>query len=292
MPPLRALLVGVSYSGTDYNLAGCIPDIERLESFLQKRGVRPIRVLRDDRYNPGDDDYPSRTNVLAALAELLRQDSDVYVHFSGHGFYMGSSSTITSKGYSIAEETKQCILTRAARTPTLKDIGVTNTICDAQVQQLLNLLDRRRSAFITIDACSAGEMFDLPYNIQVRQPTGRARADVAEYIMRENRASACKHPNVAVLTAVREHKFAWDAKSNGKTYGLFTKVFVDALEAAAAESPGRGAALTYYDILYIIDRHLQNRENKQDPQLSVSSKTMAATQVILLAPTSAGVQAS
>jgi hypothetical protein len=274
-----ALLIGVSYNNTPYFLEGCIPDVERLSGYLRASGVTDITILRDDVHGVGDVLYPSRTNVLKAFANVLRKakaSDSVYVHFSGHGFYVENAGSLAGGGHAISDETHECLLMHSNSTPSIGSIGATNTICEGQMTQMFTFLPPGVPLLMTVDACAAGAMFDLPFNMQVK--AGSANGE-AHFSMRPSggKNSAGKQANIIIFTAVRENKYSWDVKVDGKTYGIFTKTFIDLLEASRAQKK----YMSCIDMLWNLDKHLRIRKNAQDPQLSLVSRDDANNYIFI-----------
>ena len=86
----HTLSVGINYYGTSGELAGCINDVHKMQSFLLQRGWQStpncMRVLTDDARQPQL--QPTRANMIAAMRWLVAgaAPGDVlFFHFSGHG---------------------------------------------------------------------------------------------------------------------------------------------------------------------------------------------------------------
>lgn len=68
----KSLLIGINYTGSQYELHGCHQDVENVAEFLSYRGYsddpRSQVILRDDMQGPY---YPSGPNVLVKSPDLL-----------------------------------------------------------------------------------------------------------------------------------------------------------------------------------------------------------------------------
>ncbi|EFR03731.1 metacaspase-1 [Nannizzia gypsea CBS 118893] len=85
----RALLVGINYFGQGRPLKGCINDVARMSTFLNRRyGYRreDMVILTDDQANPMS--HPTKANMIRAMHWLVsgaKPNDSLFFHFSGHG---------------------------------------------------------------------------------------------------------------------------------------------------------------------------------------------------------------
>ncbi|POG79593.1 caspase domain-containing protein [Rhizophagus irregularis DAOM 181602=DAOM 197198] len=85
----RALLIGINYFGTPFELKGCINDVANVKSFLiELYNFREadMVILTDDQSDPKK--IPNRENILSAMRWLVhdaRPNDSFFFHFSGHG---------------------------------------------------------------------------------------------------------------------------------------------------------------------------------------------------------------
>jgi metacaspase-1 len=93
MPRRKALLIGINYYGTKYQLKGCINDAFNLREYLvQDRGYSPeprdMVMLTDAPENKGTPFEPTLANMMAAFHWLVtgnRPGDSVFLSYSGHG---------------------------------------------------------------------------------------------------------------------------------------------------------------------------------------------------------------
>jgi hypothetical protein len=97
MPQKKALIIGISYAGTEHALNGCINDAMNVRDFLvNERGFPPpgegdMTILTDDPENEGTELYPTHDNILAAFKWLSsdNESGDVlWLSYSGHGGWL------------------------------------------------------------------------------------------------------------------------------------------------------------------------------------------------------------
>jgi len=78
----RALLVGINYTGTPYQLYGCINDINNMHSYLQRVRKYDSFIIMTDASRI----KPTRLNILAGFRALLqgaKSGDELWFHFSG-----------------------------------------------------------------------------------------------------------------------------------------------------------------------------------------------------------------
>jgi hypothetical protein len=69
MPRRKALLIGINYFGTKYQLNGCINDAMNIREYLVERGFSPnhhdMVIMTDAAKNIGTPFEPTRANMMA-----------------------------------------------------------------------------------------------------------------------------------------------------------------------------------------------------------------------------------
>ncbi|KAJ9136854.1 Metacaspase [Pleurostoma richardsiae] len=89
----KALIIGINYFGSEYQLNGCINDAENVREFLvNDRGFSPnpndTVVMTDAPENQGTPLWPSGANMMAAFKWLTSYNEPgdiVWLSYSGHG---------------------------------------------------------------------------------------------------------------------------------------------------------------------------------------------------------------
>ncbi|CAA6664390.1 unnamed protein product [Spirodela intermedia] len=150
----EALLVGVAYRSTRYELRGSITDVNSMKFLLQTKFGFPaqsILVLSEDE---GDRSrIPTRENMVAAMRWLVhgcRPGDSLVFHFSGHGSQKFDTSMDEVDGY---DETL-CPL----------DYEISGMISDDEVNEMIvRPLPRGVKLHAVVDACHSGSSLDLPY---------------------------------------------------------------------------------------------------------------------------------
>uniref|UniRef100_A0ACD5XG91 Uncharacterized protein n=1 Tax=Avena sativa TaxID=4498 RepID=A0ACD5XG91_AVESA len=154
----RALLVGISYSYTKYELKGTVNDVTCMSYLLRQRFGFPsdcILVLTQEDKDPNR--IPTKDNLRLAMRWLVEGctsgDSLVF-HFSGHGMQKLDNNGDEMDGYDEAI----CPLD-------FEDRGV---ILDDEINEtIVRPLGQGVKLHAIVDTCHSGTILDLPYLCRV-----------------------------------------------------------------------------------------------------------------------------
>jgi hypothetical protein len=144
----RALLIGINYVNTPYDLYGCINDALNVQSQLQKYfpKCKDYRLITDQTATK-----PTKANILAAISWLvsdLKPGQNVYFHFSGHG---GRVRDINGDEVSGMDS---CIYPVSN--------GRLETITDDELRAALAMrIPAGCKCMVTLDCCHSGTAVDL-----------------------------------------------------------------------------------------------------------------------------------
>lgn len=151
----KALLIGINYFGTSYELKGCINDVHSIKNFLMETYGFPsegIVMMTDNQIN-NPERMPTRQNILDAmnwLADGARPNDSLFFHFSGHGSQVPDQDGDEADGYD--ETICPC------------DFTMEGMIVDDEMNRILVRplpAGCRLTAFF--DCCHSGTALDLPY---------------------------------------------------------------------------------------------------------------------------------
>jgi hypothetical protein len=168
--PIYALLIGAEFyfpnlteQGTMFrSLQGCVRDITRVEKELltERLQVPPERILKLRASNTGakeppepPGEWPTYENITAKFQELIKMaepQSQVYIHYSGHG---GRATTIWKdlKGQQGIDETLVPI--------NIEDVAVSRYMRDLELARLLRaMVDKELIVTLVLDSCHSGGM--------------------------------------------------------------------------------------------------------------------------------------
>jgi hypothetical protein len=145
----RALLVGINYIGTAYQLNGCINDINNIGSYLQRvRKYNSFIIMTDNSRIK-----PTRSNILTGFRALLQgavSGDELWFHFSGHGTLMRDANRDEESG------NDSCICPI--------DVARAGSISDDIIRSnLAALVPKGVRLYMVLDACHSGTGCDLRY---------------------------------------------------------------------------------------------------------------------------------
>lgn len=214
IPPQNyfVLLVGILYTGTVNELAGCVNDNEAMIKYFKWLGVPETNIVRlsDDTPIP-----PSRANITSALYKLMLEsppNSKIFFCYSGHGGEIVDSTGTESSGR-----------TQVIFPLNFEKDGV---ITDDEFFRMYNSTLSSRptvSLFCWVDACHSGTWTDAPYQYT---PNPGLTGVVASYGSSKRESKA----NVTGLAAALDSQTAADDQSPGeKPHGAGTDAFIKAL---------------------------------------------------------------
>ena len=145
----KALLVGITYTGTPYRLFGCINDVVNMGSYLQKvRKYNSFIIMTDTTTIK-----PTRSNILAGFRALLqgaKSGDELWFHFSGHGSLVNDASRDEESG----QDSCICPI----------DVARAGFISDDVIRSnLAALVPKGVRLYMVLDACHSGTGCDLRY---------------------------------------------------------------------------------------------------------------------------------
>lgn len=193
MPQKNALLIGINYKNTNYELFGCINDCIDIREKLLEKGYN-VNMVHDD-----SEIKPKKSNIIDEVRRLLENSSyrdSLFIYYSGHGSYI--------KDYSNDEVDKK------------DEVIVTldnKYIVDDEFNNLLHkYMKKYVSLNIVMDCCHSGSQFDLRFNYNPK--------------LRVNRR--CKHidGNVILISGCRDKEVSYESYINNKNSGALTSTLL------------------------------------------------------------------
>lgn len=147
----KALLVGINYTGTEFELAGCHHDVWTQKKYLLSQGFHEdnILCLVDDESHQ----QPTGQNIIQAMRWLVegsQQDSSLFMHFSGHGVQ------VTDTNRDEADGKDECIAP--------VDMDKNGVISDDRLlKELVMPLASEAHLTLFFDCCHSATIIDLPW---------------------------------------------------------------------------------------------------------------------------------
>jgi len=157
----KGLLVGLNYTGTSNQLAGCINDTENLKKFLVDKNFFKESELTFMNDKLTGDLYPNKANIMKQLNNLVsfannNKTSNVSLFFaySGHGAY------IADKNGDEADKRDEVICPL--------DFQSAGFIIDDDIRKLfIDKLPSNVKIVMLFDSCFSGTVCDLKYSYKV-----------------------------------------------------------------------------------------------------------------------------
>jgi hypothetical protein len=247
-PKKNALLVGVNYNGTAYQLQGCINDVVNMQSFLVAKYKYNNTTLITDNTTI----KPTRVNILNAFAKLLNdaQSGDtLFFHYSGHGTQTYDYNRDELTGY---------------------DEAIVSSDLKLIVDDELNVIIRTYLKagvilYAIFDSCHSGTVLDLKYNYLDTTNGLKTTVNTKEY---ETLA------NVIMFSGCTDAQTSADAYINKKFCGAMTYSLLNALSTNINPS--------LQSLLQNMRAYLKNNGYTQVPQLACGNVT--AIDKVLFSP--------
>ncbi len=232
----KALLIGINYINTPYELSGCINDTDKINTLLTNHGFTSINLLTDLTTNK-----PTKLNILNELKNILINSSTgdiLFFYFSGHGSYTYDMSN---------DETDR-------RDEMIISCDLQGVL-DDEIKAILTTYMKKDVTLIGLfDSCHSGTMFDLKY----------CYLDSNNYdkYSENDKVSEC-NGNVIMISGCMDSQTSAESLIDNKIQGAMTWSFIEAIN----KTPN----LSWRELLKNMRTSLKNSSFTQIPQLSTDS---------------------
>lgn len=240
---VRALLVGINYVGSPYELYGCVNDAINVQRQLQTyfSGVS-YRALTDMTVAK-----PSRKNILDGLAWLvadLKPGQNVVFHYSGHG------GRVRDRNGDEVSGMDSCIYPWNG--------SVMETITDDEIRAALAVkIPAGCKCFVVLDSCHSGTAVDLRCLWQTPKAGSITYTEDARY--------AKTAGSVLFLSGCRDTEYAMDTVAiDDRPCGAMTMALLDTWKRY-------GAAIKLKYVLWDIRQFLKSNGYSQVPQMTTGA---------------------
>jgi metacaspase-1 len=231
-----ALLVGINYIGTPYELSGCINDANKMKEVLTNYGFNSFKILTDE-----SEIKPTKESILNEFKTMLinAASGDVLLfYFSGHGSYTYDANKDETDGKD--------------------EMIISSDLCavfDDELKQILSLYMKDNvTVFGLFDSCHSGTMFDLKYNY--------LDSNNYDKYTENDKVSECKG-NVIMISGCMDSQTSLECVINDKVQGAMTWSFVETIN----KTPN----ITWRELLRSMRDLLRSNACSQIPQLSTDS---------------------
>lgn len=232
----KALLVGINYLNTSYELSGCIDDTNRMKDLLSSHGFNNFKILTDL-----TDVKPTKSNILNELKNLIlnAKSGDVlFFYYSGHGSYTYDRNNDETDG----------------RDEMLVSSDLQAILDDELKTILQNSMPREVTIIGLFDSCHSGTILDLKYNY--------LDSNNYDKYSENNKVSECQG-NVIMISGCMDTQTSAEALIENKAQGALTWSFIDSIN----KTPN----CSWRELLKNMRDSLKNNGFEQIPQLSTDS---------------------
>ena len=229
----QALLIGCNYNNSNYQLNGCINDVNNIKSMIQNIGFNNINVLTDNTQTK-----PNKSNILTEFTKLLTNSNNndlLFFSYSGHG-----SQVVDKNG----DETDR-------RDEVIVPLDF-NVITDDEFKTIIQTyLKPNVTLFALFDSCNSGTVLDLKYQY----------LDSLNYNnYTENNKATDTLGNVIMISGCTDKQTSADAFINKQSQGAMTWAFIESINS--------NPKLSWRELIQNMRKLLTNSQYTQIPQLS------------------------
>jgi hypothetical protein len=240
-----ALLIGSNYPNTNYQLSGCVNDINFLKDKLSNTyGYNNFNILTDIASVK-----PTRDNILNNFTSFLSSSKAgdfLFFGFSGHG-----SKVRDTNGDEI-DKTDETIV----------GCDLQNVTDDELKKIITDNIKPNVTLFCVFDSCHSGTVLDLKYQY----------LDSLNYnSFSENNTNLETNGNVIMISGCMDSQTSSDASIEGFSRGAMLWSFLDTIN--------KNPSISYVDLLTTMRETLKKSGFSQIPQLS-SAKIMNMSEKI------------
>jgi hypothetical protein len=229
----NALLIGINYTGTQYELNGCINDANSIYLLLNSLNFQNIEILTDN-----TSIKPTRDNIISKFTNLLSKANSgdvIFFSYSGHGSYIQDQNNNEVTG------NDQMIIP--------SDF---NSILDDELKKIIKTNLKSGVTLISIfDCCFSGSVLDLKYQYLDSLDNNNLTLNANE---------TDTNGNVIMISGCSDIQTSADAFINNKNQGALTWAFLETFNYQKN--------LTWKQLLQGMRDLLKSSKFDQIPQLS------------------------
>lgn len=239
LPKSRALLIGINYIGSPYELSGCIYDTELIAKTFNRNGITDIKALTDT-----SGIKPTRENILYGIKNVLevsKSGDTVYLFYSGHG-----GSIIDRSG----DETDG----RDEYIVSVDLYGIT----DDEIRQCINTnMKTGVTVFALFDCCNSGTVMDLRYTYTLNNDLFSVKVENEQYTETPG--------TVVLISGCRDNELSSEAtiESYLQVQGAMTWAFIQSLKQFEVTNN-----ISWKTLMITMTDKLRNRDFNQNPQIT------------------------
>lgn len=232
----KALLIGINYINTPYQLTGCIDDTNRMKSLLSSYGFSDFNILTDLTTIK-----PTKFNILNELKKMIvnaKSGDLLFFYYSGHGSYTFDRNNDETDG----------------KDELLVSSDLQGVIDDELKSVIQTHLKKNITIIGMFDACHSGTMLDLKYNY--------LDSNNYDKYSENDKVSECEG-NVIMISGCMDSQTSQEASIENKAQGALTWSFIDCINKTPNTS--------WRELLINMRNLLKTNGFTQIPQLSTDS---------------------
>ena len=247
----KALLVGINYNNSQYELNGCINDVMLMKEKLIKRGYKENNIILLTDYDVSSSILPTKETILNELTIILKSSKPgdlIFFHFSGHGSY------VLDKNKDEIDGCDEMIVTCDFK-----------GIVDDELNKIITTNLNREAIFVGLfDSCFSGSILDLKYTYYDSTQNNKLVV---------NNTYNNTNANIISISGCQDNQTSADACFNGTYEGALTQSFLSCLNDKENQ--------TWKEILQNVRSKLKSSGFTQIPQLSSGKYIDINTNLIL-----------
>jgi hypothetical protein len=196
-----ALLIGLNYSRTPYQLNGCINDVTNMTSLLLSNGysLNNVTTLIDS--DPKR--MPTKQRILQELKKIVSsRSSELFIFYSGHGSRVKDINKDEQDG--MDSVIVPC------------DFKTNGFIIDDELLSIIKNITCKCT--LLFDSCNSGTVCDLPFSYTYVKNN--------LFSLTRNKFINIENPNIYMMSGCKDTQYSEEVYQNKKYGGAFTNAFL------------------------------------------------------------------
>ena len=194
-----ALLIGLNYSNTPYQLNGCLHDVTNMRSLLVSNGYSHITTLIDS--DPKR--IPTKQRILQELKNVVSsKSSELFIFYSGHGSRVKDMNQDEQNGMD------------SVIVPS--DFKTNGFIIDDELLSIIKNITCKCT--LLFDSCNSGTVCDLPFSYTYVKNN--------LFSLTRNKFINIANPNIYMMSGCKDTQYSEEVYQNNKYGGAFTNAFL------------------------------------------------------------------
>jgi hypothetical protein len=230
----HALVIGINYKNTAYELKGCINDALNMQTYFKKRSFDNIVILTDDTPKK-----PTKANIIKELQTILARATSgdfVCVTYSGHGSFTADENNDEPDKHDEAMVPLDF-----------------NLIIDDTLKSIIDkYLKANVTLFLLFDCCHSGTILDLKYQYLDSEQNNTNTI---------NNNEVATKGTVIMISGCTDAQTSEDAYINNQSQGALTWSLLDVLN-------GPDHKMSWKNLIQTMRTNLAKSKYTQIPQFS------------------------